>query len=205
MPSLRRCAATSWTRSTCSPRSSSCPGTTSATMRGLADDVTLQEWLEKYIFPAEARNVTEDFVSWGTRLAALEMIQGGTTTYADMYYFEDAVARETKAAGLRGVLGETILDFPAPDNKTRDQALAYIESFLKRWKGDPLIHAAIAPHAIYTCSEQTLRDSAALARKYGAPILIHVSETKREVDESRARHGVSPPQYLERLGVLGPD
>jgi len=174
-------------------------------LRGIKDDVTLQEWLEKYIFPAEARNVTEDFVVWGTRLAALEMIRGGTTTFADMYYFEDTIARETKAAGMRGVLGETILDFPAPDNKTHEQALAYIESFLKHWKGDPLIHAAVAPHSIYTCSEKTLRESAALARKYGAPILIHVSETKREADESRSKHGLSPPQYLEKLGVLGPD
>ena len=176
-----------------------------ALFRGIKDDVPLQEWLEKYIFPAEARNVNEEFVTWGTRLGLLEMIRSGTTTYADMYYFENAIARETKAAGLRGVLGESILDFPAPDNKTHEQALAYIEKFLLHWKGDPLIHAAVAPHSIYTCSEKTLRESAALARKYGAPILIHVSETKREVDESRAKHGVSPPQYLDQLGVLGPD
>lgn len=174
-------------------------------LRGLADDLTLQDWLEKYIFPAEARNVTEDFVTWGTRLAALEMIRGGTTTFADMYYFEDAVAREARAAGIRGVLGETILDFPAPDNKTHEQALAYLEKFLQHWKGDPLIHAAAAPHSVYTCSEKTLQESAALARHYGAPILIHVSETKREVDESRAKHGLSPVQYLEKLGVLGAD
>lgn len=174
-------------------------------LRGIADDLALQEWLEKFIFPAEARNVTEDFVTWGTRLAALEMIRGGTTTYADMYYFEDAVARATKQAGMRGVLGETILDFPAPDNKTVAQALAYTEDFLKRWKGDPLIHAAVAPHSMYTASEQTLRHSAGLARRYNAPILIHLSETKREVDDARAKFGLSPVAYLEKLGVLGPD
>lgn len=174
-------------------------------LRGLADDLTLQEWLEKYIFPAEARNVTQDFVTWGTRLAALEMIRGGTTTYADMYYFEDAIARETKAAGMRGVLGETILDFPAPDNKTLEQALAYTEQFLKRWKGDPLIRAAVAPHSAYTCSEDTLKRAAELARRYGAPILIHVSETKRELDEIRAKHGLSPVGYLDKVGLLGPD
>jgi len=174
-------------------------------LRGLADDVTLKEWLEKYIFPAEARNVTEDFVTWGTRLAALEMIQGGTTTYADMYYFEDAVARETKAAGMRAVLGETILDFPAPDNKTPAQALAYAESFLKRWKGDPLIRPAVAPHSTYTDSEQTLKQAAALARRYAAPILIHLSEARFDVEQSRAQHGVSPVVYLENIGVLGPD
>jgi 5-methylthioadenosine/S-adenosylhomocysteine deaminase len=174
-------------------------------LRGLADDVTLKEWLEKYIFPAEARNVTEDFVTWGTRLAALEMIHGGTTTYADMYYFEGAVARETKAAGMRGVLGETILDFPAPDHRTPAQALAYTENFLKRWKGDPLIRPAVAPHSTYTCSEQTLREAAALARRYAAPILIHLSEARFDVEQSRAQHGVSPVVYLENIGVLGPD
>src|SRR6266850_355080 len=86
--------------------------------RGLHDDVTLDEWLRKYIFPAEAKNVTEEFVRWGTRLAAAEQIHGGVTTFADMYYYEDAVAEETKAAGMRGVLGETFIDFPAPDNKS---------------------------------------------------------------------------------------
>ncbi len=174
-------------------------------LRGLKDDVTLQDWLQNYIFPAESRNVNEEFVTWGTRLAALEMIRGGTTTYVDMYYFEDAIARETKAAGMRAVLGETVIDFPAPDNKNLTQALAYTENFLKRWKGDALIHAAVAPHSAYLCSEKTLKESAALARRYGAPILIHVSETKREVDEIRAKYGVSPPQLLEKVGVLGPD
>src|SRR4030081_3552481 len=134
-------------------------------LRGLRDDVTLDEWLRKYIFPAEARNVTEEFVRWGSRLAAAEQIRGGVTTFADMYYFEDAIAEETKAAGMRGVLGETILDFPAPDNKSNAAMLEYTEKFLKRWQGDALIHAAVAPHAIYTCSKKTLQDAAALARK----------------------------------------
>ena len=174
-------------------------------MRGLADDLALQEWLEKYIFPAEAKNVTEDYVIWGTRLAALEMIRGGTTTFVDMYYFEDAIARTTKAAGMRGVLGETLIDFPTPDNKTHAAALAYIENFLKKWQGDPLIHAAVAPHAAFTNSEQSLNDAAALARRYGAPILIHVSETKRENDDIRAKYGVSPVAFLDRIGFLGPD
>jgi 5-methylthioadenosine/S-adenosylhomocysteine deaminase len=175
-------------------------------LRGIADDVTLQDWLQKFIFPAEARNVTEEFVTWGTRLGVLEMLKGGTTTYADMYYFEDSVARETKAAGMRGVLGETLIDFPAPDNKTMPQALSYTEDFLKRWRGDALIHAAPAPHSIYTCSEKTLKDAAALARRYQSPILIHVSETKKELDDSRAAHnGESPVVYLNRIGILGPD
>jgi len=174
-------------------------------LRGLRDDVTLEEWLTKFIFPAEAKNVNEEFVRWGTRLAAAEQIRGGVTTFADMYYFEDAVAEETKAAGMRGVLGETILDFPAPDNKTNDAMLEYTEKFLKRWQGDPLIHAAVAPHSIYTCSQKTLQDSAALARKYNAPILIHVGETKKELNDSREKNGTTPVQYLEKLGILGPD
>jgi 5-methylthioadenosine/S-adenosylhomocysteine deaminase len=173
--------------------------------RGIADDLALNDWLEKYIFPAEARNVTEDFVTWGTRLGLLEMLGGGVTTYADMYYFEDAVARATKEAGMRGVLGETIIDFPAPDNKTLAQAFQYTEEYLNRWKGDPLITPAVAPHSLYTCSEKTLEDSSALARRNGAPILIHIAEAPFELEQSRQKHGATPVAYLERIGLLGPD
>jgi 5-methylthioadenosine/S-adenosylhomocysteine deaminase len=173
--------------------------------RGLHDDVTLNDWLYKYIFPAEAKNVNEEFVRWGTKLAAAEQIRAGVTTFADMYYFEDAVAEETKAAGMRGVLGETFIDFPAPDNKSEAEMMAYTEKFLKRWQGDALIHAAAAPHSIYTCSKKTLQDAAALARKYHAPILIHVAEMKKEWDDSLKNNGMSPVQYLAKIGVLGPD
>jgi 5-methylthioadenosine/S-adenosylhomocysteine deaminase len=174
-------------------------------LRGLHDDVTLDDWLRKYIFPAEAKNVTEDFVRWGTRLGAAEMIRSGVTTFADMYYFEDAVAEETKAAGMRGVLGETFIDFPAPDNKTNAAMLDYTEKFLKRWQNDSLIHAAAAPHSIYTCSQKTLQDSATLARKYHAPILIHVAEMKKELDDSLKQNSLTPVQYLDKLGILGND
>jgi 5-methylthioadenosine/S-adenosylhomocysteine deaminase len=173
--------------------------------RGLHDDVTLNDWLYKYIFPAEAKNVNEEFVRWGTRLAAAEQIRSGVTTFADMYYFEDAVAEETKAAGMRGVLGETFIDFPAPDNKSNAAMLAYTEKFLKRWQGDPLIQAGPAPHSIYTCSQKTLQDAAALARKYHAPILIHVAEMKKEWEDSEKQNGMSPVQYLDKIGVLGAD
>jgi 5-methylthioadenosine/S-adenosylhomocysteine deaminase len=173
--------------------------------RGLHDDVTLDDWLRKYIFPAEAKNVTEEFVRWGTRLAAAEQIRSGITTFADMYYFEDAVAEETKAAGMRGVLGETFIDFPAPDNKNEAAMLSYTETFLKKWQGDPFIHAAVAPHSIYTCSRKTLEDAATLARRYHAPILIHVAEMKKEWEDSEKQNGTSPVQYLERIGILGPD
>src|SRR5882724_11514651 len=173
--------------------------------RGLHDDVTLNDWLYKYIFPAEAKNVNEEFVRWGTRLAAAEQIRSGVTTFADMYYFEDAVAEETKAAGMRGVLGETFIDFPAPDNKSNAAMLEYTEKFLKKWQNDPLIHAAPAPHSIYTCSQKTLQDAAALARKYHAPILIHVAEMKKEWEDSQKQYGMSPVQYLDKIGVLGPE
>ena len=173
--------------------------------RGLHDDVTLNDWLYKYIFPAEAKNVNEEFVRWGTRLAAAEQMRSGVTTFADMYYFEDAVAEETKAAGMRGVLGETFIDFPAPDNKSEAEMLAYTEKFLKKWQGDPLVHAAVAPHSIYTCSQKTLQDTAALARKYRAPILIHTAEMKKEWEDSEKAHGMSPVQYLDSIGLLGPD
>ena len=173
--------------------------------RGLHDDVTLNDWLYKYIFPAEAKNVNEDFVRWGTRLGAAEQIRSGVTTFVDMYYFEDVVAEETKAAGMRGVLGETFIDFPAPDNKSEAAMLAYTEKFLKKWQGDALIQAAPAPHSIYTCSKKTLQDAAALARKYHAPILIHVAEMKKEWEDSEKQNGMSPVQYLKEIGVLGPD
>lgn len=174
-------------------------------LRGIAGDVPLDVWLNKYIFPAEAKNVNPDFVRWGTRLGDLEMIRGGTTTYADMYYFEDIVAEETKAAGMRGVLGESWIDFPVPDNSNEDAAAAYTENFLQHWQGDPLIHAAVAPHSIYACSQKTLTDAAAMARKYHAPILIHVAETKKELDDSREKNGRTPVGYLENIGFLGSD
>jgi 5-methylthioadenosine/S-adenosylhomocysteine deaminase len=173
--------------------------------RGVADDLSLDDWLKKYIFPAEARNVTEDFVVWGTRLGILEMLRGGITTYADMYYFEDAVARVTKEAGMRGVLGETIIDFPAPDNKSVAQALEYTQKFIDHWKGDALIVAAAAPHSMYTCSAKTLQDAAALARRNHAPILIHIAEAPFELQLSREKYGITPVGYLAREGILGPD
>jgi len=170
--------------------------------RGLADDLDLQEWLTKYIFPAEAKNVTEEFVRVGARLGLAEMIRGGTTTYCDMYYFEDAIADETAKAGVRGVLGETIIDFPVADNKTNAEGMAYVEKFVTHWKGHELIVPAIAPHAPYTVSEAHLRAARAFSDRTGAPIVTHISETKREVDDSVKANGASPVAYLERIGFL---
>jgi 5-methylthioadenosine/S-adenosylhomocysteine deaminase len=170
--------------------------------RGLADDLDLQEWLTKYIFPAEAKNVTEEFVRVGTRLGLAEMIRGGTTTFCDMYYFEDAIADETAKAGVRGVLGETIIDFPVADNKTNAEGMAYVEKFVARWKGHELVVPAIAPHAPYTVSEQHLKAARAFADRTGVPIVIHIAETKREVDDSVKEKGASPVAFLERIGFL---
>src|SRR5262245_48644457 len=170
--------------------------------RGLADDLDLQEWLTKYIFPAEAKNVTEEFVRVGTRLGLAEMIRGGTTTYCDMYYFEDAIADETAKAGMRGVLGETVIDFPAADNKTNAEAMAYVERYISHWKGSALIIPAIAPHAPYTVSEEHLKAARAFSDRTGAPIVTHISETKREVDDSLKAKGASPIDYLNRIGFL---
>jgi 5-methylthioadenosine/S-adenosylhomocysteine deaminase len=173
--------------------------------RGLADDLSLDDWLNKYIFPAEHRYVTKDFVTWSTRLSLLEMLRGGTTTVADMYYFEEEVAEAAKAAGMRGVLGETLIGFPSPDSKTPADALTYTESFLKHWKGDPLITPAVAPHSIYTCSETLLKDATALASSNQAPLLIHVAEGPFEIEKSRHEHGLTTVQYLARIGLLGPN
>jgi 5-methylthioadenosine/S-adenosylhomocysteine deaminase len=170
--------------------------------RGLADDLDLNEWLTKYIFPAEAKNVNEEFVRAGTRLGLAEMIRGGTTTYCDMYYFESAIAEETARAGMRGVLGETVIDFPVADNKTWEQAMAYTERFVAKWKGNKLVTPAIAPHAPYTVSEDHLKQVRDFSQRTGAPVVIHVAETRKEVEDITRDHGASPVDYLARIGLL---
>ncbi|MSV27470.1 MAG: amidohydrolase, partial [Bryobacterales bacterium] len=170
--------------------------------RGVADDLRLQEWLEKFIFPAEAKNVSADFVRWGTRLACLEMLLSGTTTYTDMYYFEEVVAEATKEAGMRGVLGETVIGFPVSDNKTPADALRYTEAYFKKYAADELIVPAVAPHALYTNSDDTLKSARTLANKYKMPLLIHLSETKKENTDIQAKRGMSPTRVLDSLGIF---
>ncbi|HVF47310.1 MAG TPA: amidohydrolase [Pyrinomonadaceae bacterium] len=170
--------------------------------RGISDDLDLNDWLTKFIFPAEAKNVDEQFVRAGTRLGLAEMIRGGTTTYCDMYYFEDAIAEETKKAGMRGVLGETIIQFPVADNKTPAEAIAYTERFIKKWKNDPLIVAAAAPHAPYTVSTEDLKTIRAMSDRLEAPVVIHVAETRKEMDDLVAQKGKTPVKYLDEIGFL---
>jgi len=171
--------------------------------RGISDDLDLNDWLTKYIFPAEAKNVDEKFVRAGTRLGLAEMIRGGTTTYCDMYYFEDAVADETKKAGVRAVLGETIIDFPAPDNKTWDAGLSYTERFIKKWQNDPLIVPAVAPHAPYTVSQDHLLEARDLSNKLKAPLVIHLAEAKTETEYIREKYeGQTPAGFLDKINFF---
>jgi|WetSurMetagenome_2_1015567.scaffolds.fasta_scaffold61885_2 5-methylthioadenosine/S-adenosylhomocysteine deaminase len=172
--------------------------------RGLADDLALMDWLQKYIFPAEAKTVSPEMVRVGTRLAALEMIESGTTTFADMYYFEEEVGRATRAAGLRGVLGETIIGFAVADAKTPADSLKRTEAFLQEFAGDELIIPVPAPHSMYTVDGPSLVAARKLADKYGVPMLIHLAETADEVDIAKAKFKLTPAGYLDSIGVLGP-
>jgi 5-methylthioadenosine/S-adenosylhomocysteine deaminase len=173
-------------------------------LRGISNDQPLMEWLTKFIFPAEAKNVSPEFVRAGTDLACLEMIRGGTTTFADMYYYESDVAASVERAGLRAVLGETWIDFPVPGHANLEETKAVSRAFLEKWKGHPRITAAIAPHAPYTCSKETLQAARALADEFGAPLLTHVSETWDEQKQILEKYGKSPTAWLDEIGFLGP-
>ncbi len=172
--------------------------------RGLGNDLALMDWLQKYIFPAEAKTVSPEFVRVGTRLALLEMIQSGTTLYSDMYYFEEEVARVTKAAGLRGVLGQTVIEFPVPDAKTPADALKRTEAFAREFAGDELITPSVAPHAVYTLDAKTLTAVSELARRLKIPIQIHLAETSAEAGMSQERHQMRPVAILDSLKFWAP-
>ena len=171
-------------------------------LRGVGDDLNLNDWLVRYIFPAEAANVSREYVATGSRLGLIEMIRGGITTFADMYYFEDSVAEVTRESGVRAVLGETLLDFPAPDNKSWNEAIDYTQKFITRWKNDPLIIPAFAPHAIYTVNRSHLEQVRDLAGHLDVPILTHLAEAKTEFDYARSNFGLTPTGYLEQIGFL---
>jgi 5-methylthioadenosine/S-adenosylhomocysteine deaminase len=159
-------------------------------LRGLADDLRLDVWLMGYMMPVERHFVRPDFVALGTKLACAEMIRSGTTCFADMYYFEHAVAEAAAAAGLRALCSQTVLKFPTPDAASYEDSLASAREFIVRWKGHPLVAPAVAPHAPYTCTEEILRTCAELAVDLDVPLHIHLSETALEVEQSRCEHGM---------------
>jgi 5-methylthioadenosine/S-adenosylhomocysteine deaminase len=170
--------------------------------RGIADDLDLMEWLNKYIFPAEAKNVDPELAYWGSLLACAEMIRSGTTSFCDMYIFEDETAKAASQAGMRCLLGEVLFDFPSPSFKTPDEGLACTKGLLEKWAGDPLVHITVEPHALYTCSGDLLKKSKALADRYGVPLSLHLLETKSERDGLMEKHGCSPVHYLRDIGLL---
>ena len=172
-------------------------------LRGYADDLPLDKWLTEHIFPAEARLMTPENVRIGTRLALLEMIKTGTTCFNDMYYFEDVIAEEAKKAGIRGVMGEALIDFPTVSFATVDEGCARAERLLSDWQGDNTIHPSVCAHAPYTCSPETLQKAKKLADKYNTILHIHAAETREEVEQVTTRHGLPPVEYLHSLGLTG--
>ena len=172
-------------------------------LRGLADDLRLDVWLLGYMMPVERAFVRPDFVALGTRLACAEMIRSGTTCFADMYYFEEAVAAAAADAGMRAVCGQTVLKFPTPDATSFEDSLARARDFIVRWKEHPLVVPAIAPHAPYTCTVEILRACAELACDTDVPLLTHLAETALEVDQSRREHGMPVVPWVMKQGLFG--
>ena len=171
-------------------------------LRGYADDLPLHTWLNEHIFPAEARMVTPENVAVASRFAFIEMIKSGTTCFNDMYFFEDIIAEEAKNAGIRGVMGESMIDFATASFQTVDEGLARCEALIRKWQGDSIIHPSVCVHAPYTCSQATLQQSKQLADRYGTLLQIHVAETRQEVEDITARTGMPPAEYLHSIGLL---
>jgi 5-methylthioadenosine/S-adenosylhomocysteine deaminase len=171
--------------------------------RGLADDLPLMEWLTNYIFPVESR-MDGDFVHAGSLLACAEMILSGTTTFCDMYLFEEEVARAADKAGMRCLVGEVLYDFPSPNYGNVENGLKYSESLIREWRNHPRVSIAVEPHSLYTCSPSLLEAANDLALRFGVPLVIHVAETRSEVEEVKKRYGRKPFEHLAALKVLGP-
>jgi len=170
--------------------------------RGIADDMELMNWLNRFIFPAEARNVDPELVYWGSLLACAEMIKSGTTTFSDMYIFEELTAQAAKEAGMRCLLGEVLFDFPSPNIKTPEEGLAYTEKLIQKWADDPLINIMVEPHALYTCSPELLKAAKALADLYKVPLATHLLENKAEAKQLKEKLGQRATHFLKELGLL---
>jgi len=171
-------------------------------LRGLADDLRLDVWLLGYMMPVEREFVSPDFVQLGTKIACAEMIRSGITSFADMYYFEEDVARATAASGMRAVCSQSVLKFPTPDAHSYEESLAYARDYIQRWKDHPLITPSIAPHAVYTTTEEILRTCAEIAMEYDVPLHIHIAETSFEVENFRREQGMPIVPYIKKLNLL---
>jgi len=174
--------------------------TSMVVFRSLADDV--QDRLKRYLFPLEKMLVDKELVYLGAKYGIMEMLLGGVTTFTDMYYYEDQVARAAKEFGMRGVLGETIVDFPSPDSNEPYGGLEYSKWFIEKWIDDKLITPAVAPHAIYTNDTEALQKTAELSKKYNIPMMMHVAEMDYEFEECEKKYKMTPVEYLDSIGVL---
>ena len=171
--------------------------------KGLADDLPLMKWLNRYIFPVE-RHMDADFIHTGTLLACAEMILSGTTTFCDMYLFEDQVARAAFQSGVRCLVGEVLYDFPSPNYGNVEKGFAYTEWLIDKWKDNPLVSIAVEPHALFTCSPQLLERANEIALRHNVPLVIHFAETLSEVEEIKERYGKTPLEHIKTLGLAGP-
>lgn len=171
--------------------------------RGLADDLPLMDWLQSYIFPVESQ-MDSEFVYTGTLLAIAEMIMSGTTTFCDMYLFENEVAKAAKIAGIRCLVGEVIYDFASPNYGPVAKAIEYSEALIRSWENDPIVSIAVEPHSPYTCSPKLLTMANELALKHQVPLIMHVAETISEVNEIKLKYGKTPTEHLDSLNILGP-
>jgi 5-methylthioadenosine/S-adenosylhomocysteine deaminase len=171
-------------------------------LRGLADDLRLEVWLLGYMMPVEREFVSTDFVRLGTLIACVEMIRSGITCFADMYYFEEQVAQVTAQVGLRAVCSQTVMKFPTPDAAFFEESLLAARDYIQRWHGHPLIIPSVAPHAPYTCTEEILRATAALAAEFDIPLHTHLAETGVEVENSRNEHGMPVIPYVKKQNLF---
>lgn len=170
--------------------------------RGIADDMELMDWLNNYIFPAEAKNVDKELAYWGSLLACAEMIKSGTTTFCDMYIFEDKTAAAASESGMRCLLGEVLFDFPSPNCKTPAEGLDYTRMLIEKWADHPLVNIVVEPHALYTCSPSLLSNAKTIASEYGVPMAMHLLENRGELDQLNATLGKKPTHFLRDIGYL---
>ncbi|MBI2757165.1 MAG: amidohydrolase family protein [Chloroflexi bacterium] len=171
-------------------------------LRGLADDLRLDVWLSGYMWPVEREYVSPEFVQLGTQIACAELIRSGVTTFNDMYFFEEDVAKATAEAGMRAVCGQSVLKFPVADAASYEDSMEIARDYIQRWKGHPLIVPSIAPHAPYTCTPEILRAAAELAKEFDVPLHIHIAETSFEVENMRSENGMPVVPYVKKQGLF---